>query len=312
MSIKIIIPGALTTVQDRGRFGNMATGFTESGAADADAFKTANILVGNDINCAAFEMTLMGMGVQFLSDSVIALTGAEMALHINGTIRKSYKAYAIKKGDYVYCSPAKSGCRSYLAVKGGIKTEPVLGSRSTSLKLKLGGFSGRQLKPGDIIPTDESFVLPENLEKRELSQPSFEKNVTLRAIAGPQDDMFTENGINHFFNDEFKVSPTSDRMGIRLSGEPVETKNGSDIISDGIVSGSVQIPKDGNPIILIADHQTTGGYAKLATVISVDISKAAQLTPGCTVKFSRVTPKEAEKLYKEHNKYFLKLLKKFK
>lgn len=309
MSVKIIIPGPLTTIQDRGRLGFAARGFSPSGAADEESLLLANLLVGNTFEAAAFEMTLGGLGVQITEACVIALTGAKMKLHINGNPAESYKAIRMNKGDYLYCEAAKEGCRAYLAVSGGLDVPVVLGSRSTSLKLKLGGFEGQKLKPGDLIPVGKQPMLT-NIEKRRLSQPDFPKEVTLRAVRGPQDDMFSEGEIQKLISSVYTVSPTSDRMGIRFTGEKLAVQKGVDIISDGIVNGSVQIPKDGTPILLIADHQTTGGYAKPVTVISVDLPKAAQLTPGCKVHFEEVSLKEAQRLYLENQKALLKLQKK--
>ena len=183
----------------------------------------------------------------------------------------------------------------------------VMDSFSTNLKSAIGGYHGRKLMNGDVIEVFDTPAASKNIDNAQLPPNEYSSNITVRAVLGPQDDMFTDEDIRLFFNTEYKVTPQADRMGIRLDGEPLKSKNGVDIISDGIVFGSVQVPKNGMPIVLMADHQTTGGYAKIATVISVDLPLLAQAKPNDTVHFEQVSVKEAEKLAKKEKKFFSKL-----
>lgn len=305
MSIKIINAGMLSTIQDGGRFGVMKYGFTQSGAMDSKAMSTANILVGNEPECAVIETTLLGITAEFTENTVIALSGGDFSAAINGTPIKRNKAYAVNAGDTLAMSYAKSGVRGYLAVSGGFDVPEVMGSRSTNLKSQIGGFYGRKLAAGDIINTFAPIIT--DTTGRELPEETYENSITLRAVLGPQDYMFTDEDINTFFSCEYKITQQADRMGIRLDGEPLKGKGSMDIVSDGIVFGSVQVPKNGMPIILAADRQTTGGYAKIATIISADRHLIAQARPGGTVKFAQVSIKEAQKIAKQEQKALKKL-----
>lgn len=305
MSIKIINAGMLSTIQDGGRFGVMKYGFTQSGAMDSKAMSTANILVGNEPECAVIETTLLGITAEFTENTVIALSGGDFSAAINGTPIKRNKAYAVNAGDTLAMSYAKSGVRGYLAVSGGFDVPEVMGSRSTNLKSQIGGFFGRKLAAGDIINTFAPIIT--DTTGRELPEETYENSITLRAVLGPQDYMFTDEDINTFFSCEYKITQQADRMGIRLDGEPLKGKGSMDIVSDGIVFGSVQVPKNGMPIILAADRQTTGGYAKIATIISADRHLIAQARPGGTIKFAQVSVKEAQKIAKQEQKALKKL-----
>ncbi len=313
--LTIITPGPLTTVQDGGRYGYMKDGFTASGAADKTAMAVANLLCGNDKNAALLEMTLMGATVEFDSRAVIAVTGADMSPTLNGSAIESYAAVEVKPGDRLACGFATVGCRGYLAVSGGIDVPAVMGSRSTALKYGVGGFEGRKLKAGDVLTHFEHAKLDKltaNLDKRKIERSTTSTPTILRAVLGPQDDMFTDSAKSTLKSTEYTVTPDSDRMGIRLDGSPLETHSGSDIISDGIVCGCIQVPKSGMPIILGVDCQTTGGYAKIATVCSFDMPKAAQLKPGDKLKFELITVDEAQKLHKAHAKEIDRLAKKMR
>lgn len=311
-SLKIIIPGLLSTVQDGGRKGYMALGFSQCGAMDEDAMRLANILVGNSPCDAVIEMTLTGLSAMALCDTAISITGAKAEIFINGEKTDMNRALLLSEGDYITVGQITDGCRSYLAVRGGIGVEEKMGSRSTFLKIGMGGFDGRKLQSGDVIPSRKTPPL-KNIKKRFASVPEKEETAVLRAVLGPQDDMFSAEELEKFFGREYTVTPASDRMGIRLSApDAIKPINGSDIISDGIVSGSVQVPKNGQPIILCADRQTTGGYAKIATVISSDMHKCAQLTAGNKVRFEKISVEDAQKIRKEKTEYFNKLKKRMK
>ena len=198
---------------------------------------------------------------------------------------------------------AISGARAYLAISGGIDVPQVLGSRSTDLKLKLGGFEGRALKCKDEIKIFGG-ELPNKIECREIPEFEYGNEITLRCVLGPQDDMFTSKSLETLFSEEYKVSAEADRMGIRLSGAALKCKSTPDIISDGIAFGAVQVPKNGQPIILAADRQTTGGYAKPITVITADLPLLAQAKPGNTIRFKPVSLAEAEAAAKEEQRFF--------
>lgn len=303
----ILSSGPLSTIQDAGRFGYMDTGFSPNGAMDLYSMKIANMLVGNAMCDGVIEMTMMGVTVQFDSIATIAVTGADMQPELNGEPAKMYTAIEVKGGDVLSLKMAQSGMRSYLAVAGGFDIPFVMGSMSTNLKCALGGFEGRKLKKGDEIPLRQSIGL-ELLGTRDMpAENNFENTIVVRVVLGPQEDYFTEKGINTFLSCEYTVSDKSDRMGVRLDGEQIENKDGVDIISDGIATGAVQIPASGTPIIMMADRQTTGGYAKIATVISADLKNIAQARPGTKVKFEAVSEKEAVALKKEEDKKLKKL-----
>lgn len=287
MSFKVIVPGALTTVQDLGRYGHQQSGMPCSGVMDQQSFFTANELLGNSPDAAVLEHTLFGGGYQFISDTVIALTGADMAPTVNGSPCPMYRPVLIPAGSILMLGLAKHGCRTYLAVSGGIDVPSVLGSRSTNLKCRIGGFEGRALQAGDILQTGPGVLSYEELSGRTAPQPVFSSDITVHVIEGPQADYFTEHGLQTFYTEPYTVSDQNDRMGCRMEGPAVESIRGTDIISDGIVFGSVQVTSAGQPIILMADRQTTGGYAKIATVCSADLPLLAQCRPGDKVHFMK-------------------------
>ena len=302
--IEIITPGLLTTVQDFGRVGVMKNGFTQNGAMDRYSMTVANRLCGNCDSAPVLEMTVLGVTARFTQDTVVCVSGADFGAKINDKPIKRNKAYKINKGDILSMGAAKSGMRAYLAVAGGIVSEYVFGSASTNLKFAFGGHFGKKLQSGDVLSIGTgAFPLCE-IDKWEIPESEYSKDAQLRVVLGPQNEMFTNEDIRLFLSQEYEVNAQSDRMGIRLSGEPLKSKNGMDIISDGIVFGSVQVPNSGEPIILMADHQTTGGYAKIATVISVDLPRASQLSAGNTVRFKSVTVEEAEQEAKKQKRFF--------
>lgn len=300
MKLTILSPGPLTTVQDSGRFGALGKGFSPGGAMDMDAMTVANLLVGNAPGVGVLEMTMLGITARFDCETVMALTGADMSTRLNDEPIARYASIAVHPGDILSMKAAKNGVRAYLSVAGGFDLPLVMGSVSTNLKCALGGFQGRKLKTGDELPLNQSGApfLP-----RQVSPPEdYPDCISLRVLLGPQDDAFTQKGIDTFLGCEYTVTDKADRMGIRLSGEIIESKNGVDILSDGIAAGSVQIPASGTPIIMMADRQTTGGYAKIATVISADLSRAAQARPGTRIRFVRVTEAEAIRLRRDAEK----------
>ena len=295
MSVTVLRPGPLTTVQDEGRFGFLAQGIGSAGAMDTRAWREGNALVGNTRGQAGLEMTVLGAQLRFDADTLCALTGADMPASLDGTPVPRYTAFIVRAGQTLTIGAAKSGCRGYLAAAGGIDVPPVMGSRSTDRRCSLGGFEGRALKAGDVLPVGAPEGDIYSLAGRSLPAPVFESEVTVLAVPGPQTEPFTERGLRDFFSCAYTVTPDSDRMGLRLSGTAVEN-TGTDIISDGIVPGAVQVPRSGQPIVLMADRQTTGGYAKIAVVCSFELWKLAQCRPGDRVRFEAVTVQQAQQL----------------
>ena len=298
MSIKILNPGAMTTVQDEGRFGYMNSGISESGAMDKNSYRKANYLVGNKNGEAVLEITLMGPELIFDEDTLFGYMGAEMDATLEGESIARGKAYLARKGQSLRFGFAKNGIRAYLAVAGGIDVPIVLGSRSTNIKCEIGGYKGRKLQAGDILDTGDagySALKVRRILKRKAAPQEYSSEILVRVIPGPQDDYFTENGMIDFFNTSYKVSTDIDRMGIRLEGKAIEANAPTDIVSDGITFGSIQVTSSGMPIILMADHQTTGGYAKIATVVSEDLQFLAQARPGDVIRFKQVDISDVQK-----------------
>ena len=298
MSLCVIHPGALTTVQDAGRFGYQKSGIGTAGAMDREAYDAANRIAGNREGAACLEMTMLGAALEFDAFAICALTGAEMNARLGGSPVRRYQAFYVLPGQRLTLGAATEGCRGYLAVQGGIDVPIVMNSRSTDLKSRLGGLEGRALKAGDRLPVG-AMIRKRDPSLRPYPIPEFQSEVTVRVILGPQEDYFTAAGLETLFRESYRVSEASDRMGIRLEGTPVEAKDGVDIVSDAITFGSVQIPKNGKPIILMADHQTTGGYAKPCTVVSEDLPRLAQLRPGDRVRLERVEIDEIQRIQRK-------------
>ncbi|MBR6206592.1 MAG: biotin-dependent carboxyltransferase family protein [Oscillospiraceae bacterium] len=297
MGIRVLKPGMLTTVQDLGRTGYQSQGFSVAGVMDVRSFKIANLLVDNPENEPVLEFTLIGPTLEFTSDTIIAITGGDFNPTINGEPAPMYTAIYMHKGDILKFGSAVTGSRGYISFSSYLKVPTVMGSRCTNMKSSIGGFKGRKLQADDYIMFRIKrrylpFFLSRTLKPDEMDQ----EQVTLRVVMGPQDHMFTKQGIQTFLNSAYTVTNEFDRMGCRLDGPFIASKSGSDIISDGICFGSVQVPSHGKPIILLADRQTTGGYAKIATVASVDIPKLVQRKTDNKVRFKAITVYEAQKL----------------
>lgn len=296
MKLHVITPGPFTTIQDGGRFGYTAYGIGTSGAMDQEAYEAANWLVGNKHGEAVLEATMMGPSILFDDDCICAVTGADMGTTIGNRPVEPYKPFWVQQGQTLTMGFAKSGCRGYLAVQGGFQVPSVMGSRSTNLKVQLGGIEGRVLKRDDVLTVPDEHH--SSIMDRHRKVPVYSQNVTVRVVLGPQEDYFTEKGISTLLSETYAVSNQSDRMGLRIDGAAIETKAGSDIVSDGITLGSIQITSSGQPIVLMADRQTTGGYAKIGTVCSFDIPLLAQLKPGATVTFRAVTVEQAQRIHR--------------
>ena len=294
----VLSPGAYTTVQDLGRFGWQRFGVPPSGMLDDFAGRIANMLVGNPDTAALLELTFSGPALKILAPATIALTGADMPLSINGAPAAGWCAVPVQPGDTVTLGMAKSGCRGYLAVSQGIDVPLVMGSRSCYVGAAIGGFKGRSLQAGDCLRRGFGEADPPARRVPAALVPAYPSEITLRAIPGPQDDFF-DHGLDVFFNAWFTVSPQADRMGCRLQGPVISQVEGMprSIISEPSLPGGVQIPQDGQPIILLSE-QTVGGYTKIATVISSDIWRVAQALPGDRIRFERIDMAAAHGLYR--------------
>lgn len=299
--IKIIDAGLLSTVQDLGRYGFQRYGVSVSGVMDEYSARAANFLVGNDKNSAVIESTMKGPAIEFQSPGIFAVTGADTKITLNGKEIDLWKSHKVQKGDQLKFDFCRKGVRNYIAFGGGIDVPVVMNSRATNLKGGFGGFKGRKLQAGDMIPLGESTL---NISERKIMKnviPDYPKSIEVGVLLGQQEDQFKAEGVETFFASEYVVSQENDRMGIRLTGGEIAHKEGADIISDGITFGAIQIPGNGNPIIMMADRQTTGGYTKIGNVITADLSKLAQVTAGTKVRFKRVELEEAVKKLKEFN-----------
>ena len=297
---EVIQPGPLTTIQDLGRPGYQQFGVPTAGALDNYSFRIGNLLVGNAEGAAALEITLFGCQLRALRETTVAITGADLAATINGEPASAWESLSLKEGDILSFPRLNKGCRAYLAVAGGITVTQVMQSASTYTKAGIGGFEGRPLRKGDILQVSKSIASAKVARVPSEYKPVYGNQITLRVVLGPQDDLFTEEGISTFLDSEYTVSAQADRMGYRLEGPRIQHRQGADIISDGIPLGAVQVPGDGLPIILLVDRQTTGGYTKIATVICVDIPGIAQAKPGDKIKFQKIDEEQAVTLLKKY------------
>jgi biotin-dependent carboxylase-like uncharacterized protein len=270
---------------------------------DVRSFKIANLLLDNPENEAVLEFTLIGPVLEFTSATIIAITGGDFQPTVNGDPVPMYTALYMNKGDILKFGSARTGSRGYVAFSSYLDIPVVMGSRCTNMKSSLGGFKGRKLQAGDYISFRIKrrylpFFLSRKLDLNEFDQMEAE----LRVVMGPQDNLFTKQGIKTFLENEYTVTSDFDRMGCRLEGPFIASKDGSDIISDGIAFGAIQVPAHGKPIILLSDRQTTGGYAKIATVASVDIPQLVQRKIDDKIRFRAITVQEAQKLYMDEMK----------
>ena len=295
MSITIINPGMMTTVQDQGRAGYQQFGVSVSGAMCPRSAILANILVGNEDGEAVLECTMMGPQIRFDSANCIAITGGDLGPTVDGKPIENYRAIRVEAGQTLRFTMPKVGCRAFVAFAGGLDIEPVMGSRSTYMKARIGGVEGRKLQKEDVIRfRDPRPDLPK-LDLRRMA-PEFRPRAeyTVRVVLGPQDDYFTDEGVKTFLSEVYTVTQEFDRMGCRFEGAVIQHKDGGDIISDGISFGAVQVPASGKPIVMLGDRQTTGGYTKIANVITADFRILAQLKAGDKVRFEKVSINAAQ------------------
>ena len=301
-AFQIIDPGLFTTVQDLGRHTYQRYGVPVSGAMDAFALQAANLLVGNESAEACLEITVQGPTIHFLTDMVIAITGSDMSPQLDGEDIPRWEPLDVKQGTLLTFGQLRDGMRAYVAFKGGIDVPTVLDSRSTYTHGGFGGYRGRTLKSDDVLPVSSDSA---SVSRRKLPSgytlPVYGNHHEIRVVLGPQDDLFTEDTVATFLTARFKISTESDRMGYKLVGPTIESSNSANIISDGNALGVIQIPGVGSPRILLSDRGTTGGYPKIATVITADIGKLAQALPDHTLRFNRVSIEEAHDALEHQN-----------
>ena len=323
MAIEIRSIGPMTTIQDRGRQGYGSKGYRECGACDKYAMRIANLLAWNleeNDNSAVVELTLFGGRFYFTEETLIALSGADMSPKLDGVPVSMYQTILVKPGQVLELGAAVQGLRTYLAVNGGIQVPEVMGSRSTDTACRIGGLEGRALKAGDRLECREAVLMTEKFRRMKkkfvladelfwVKNASFryrsmgqELIPVMRIVAGPQEESFTQEAMDVLRRSIYQIGADSNRMACRLKGPVLEAVNGYDIVSDGIVEGSVQVSANGQPIVMLADHQTTGGYAKIGTVLSTDLAAIAQRKPGEKIGFLFVTPEEANEAYRLEEK----------
>jgi biotin-dependent carboxylase-like uncharacterized protein len=298
-TFRVLNPGMFTTVQDMGRYGYLEYGIPISGAMDTFSLVAANLLVANNSNDACLETTLSGPELHALKETQIAITGGTCSPKINGQNVPTWQTLEVREGDTISLGKVESGCRAYLSLRGGVDAPKMLGSRSTYVRGGFGGIDGRQLKVEDIIEGFDAPLLKDRYSMSEDCVPRFPGQYNVHVILGPQSDMFTEEGIGTFLSNPYKVSLEADRMGYRLEGPTIEHKAKADIISDALLPGAIQVPKSGKPIIIMRDAQTTGGYPKIAVVISPDLSLLGQAKPGDVIEFSKITVRQAREKWLE-------------
>jgi antagonist of KipI len=295
-AILVQAPGLFTTVQDLGREGFGPIGVSASGAADPMSLRIGNRLVGNPDGVAALEMTLVGGAFRFERAAVIAVTGSDFGPSLDGVALPMWTSIEIREGGTVKFGASRSGARAYLCIRGGIAVEPFLGSASTHVLSGLGGFEGRALRKGDRVklgaansPFRKSALSPKALE-------SLQPRKVIRVTDGPQSDWFAESSRKALCGNTFRISEQSNRMGIRLEGPPIQLEASREMITEGVSLGAIQVPPSGHPIILFVEQQTTGGYPKIANVISADVHSLGQFRPRDEIRFERVEMSEARSL----------------
>lgn len=295
---EVLVPGLQTTVQDLGRWGHQAQGVPVAGPMDPFAHRLANALIGNPREAATLEITLVGPELRFGDDRLIAVSGAQFGLTVDNAPIGHETAVRVRAGSILRFGARVNGARAYLAIEGGINVPVVLGSRSTHLPSATGGWHGRALQKGDVLPLGPSrpgaeppqplasVATPEVLPGSDAIDA---RPVVVRVLPGPQDDQFVDTALTQLTSQPYRVGIDSNRMGYRLEGPVVAHASGPDIVPDATPVGTLQVPGSGQPVLLMADRQTTGGYAKLATIISADIGVVAQVTPGQRIAFQVVT-----------------------
>lgn len=295
-SVKVINPGFLSTIQDKGRNGYQAFGVPEAGAMDREAILIANALVGNQENTPVIEVTAMGLELELFGDLTIAVAGGDLDFQVDKISLPLYQTHLIKKGSIIKFAGVKSGLRAYLAFAGKLNIPEIMGSYSTYLRGKFGGLEGRKLEKEDVLEIETKDVPQKIFNPLALRDYSVKE---IRILLNRDEDYFTGEGINTFLTSDYIISNHSDRMGYRLEGPEILHRNGADIISTAINFGAVQVPGHGQPIIMMADRQTVGGYAQIGRVITTDLPLLAQSLPGEAISFKEISLREAQEAYRE-------------
>jgi biotin-dependent carboxylase-like uncharacterized protein len=290
--LHIIKPGMMMTVQDRGRFGLLRSGVSPSGPMDFPSFAIANALVGNEETAAALEFAYIGGTFSVTHPALFSVTGGAADIQVDGQRVAPWKSHRLLPGETVSIGGLRQAVWGYLAISGGIATEPVLGSRATHMRTSIGGMEGRALIAGDELPLGTGEAGP----ARRLNSVWRRVNGAIRVVPGPQDDYFDAAAWNTFLKSPFTISDKRDRMAMMLEGPEIKAFRGNDIVSDATLAGSIQVPGSGTPIVLMADRQTTGGYPKIATVSSVDLPRLAQMPRGAALRFAAIPQARAEAL----------------
>jgi len=307
---KIIRPGLFTTIQDLGRPYYQKYGVTVSGAMDRYALRLVNLLVGNTEDQACIEVTMMGPTLEVLRETLLAITGGNLSPLLNNEPVPMWQTFLASPGDILSFGGWRSGVRGYISVAGGIQVPKVLGSRSTHVPSRLGGLDGRALQNGDVLGAEFYSHHVEPLEGMCIPPewiPSYESKAIIRVLLGPQEDYYTSKGVETFLSSQYSVTDKSDRMGYRLTGPMIDNVSGTDIISESIPFGSIQVPSDGQPIIMLADRQTTGGYSKIATVAEVDVDVLAQMPLRTNLSFQAISLEAAHRLFREREQMIAQL-----
>jgi antagonist of KipI len=306
MTATVFHAGFLTSVQDLGRTGYRQFGVSLAGALDAFALRVANLLVGNDESAAGLEITFGGLQLQFADERIVAWCGGDFDVQIESRSLPAGHATRLQAYEELKFGRPQNGCRSWLAISGGVDVPIVLGSRSTDLRANFGGFVGRALRDGDVLQLGARPVSPipptERISSWSASKPWSQTAIAtpvLRFVRGAAWDLFNDVAIQRFTSEAFAVSPDSDRMGVRLDGPELRRDNDVDLISEAVAPGTIQVPSSGNPILLLGDCQTIGGYPKIAHVITIDFGIASQLRAGDHVRFSEVSLADAHRLLLE-------------
>jgi len=302
MPIRVKNPGMFSTIQDLGRYGYTHLGISPAGAADRLSLRIANLLVGNEENAPALEMTLLGATLEFEERRIVALAGADCEAKIGTTFVRLGEAVEVPAGAVLKCAGMKTGARSYLAVQDGFDVRTVMGSTSTDVRGRFGGVEGRRLKAGDILPARDGRSGRTRRLKPGALDAAYRHDV-VRVTRGAQQQWFGPEAFAVLFSCPYSISDQSDRTGLRLKGEPVRPREQTQLLTDGIPLGAMQVPQDGQPIIIFVDQQTTGGYPKIANVIMADMHHVGQLRPHEHVRFQEVSIEQAIMLLREQERW---------
>lgn len=305
MSITVIRPGLASTFQDTGRHGHQHLGVPVGGAMDLRAHQLANLIAGNTEDWATLEVTLLGPVLRFDAPACIAIAGADLSPTVNSRPVPMGRPLVMEEGDVLSFGERRSGVRCYIAWHGGVALPKVLDSQSTWVRGALGGFEGRALRKGDVLPlntplrADDCASLAETLNETAIylaSSLAYNPRAAIRVMRGPHTELFTDEALRNLFNSEYRIANDSDRMGYRLQGPTLPVRENRQLLSEGATFGSIQVPADGQPIILMADRQSIGGYPKIGHVATVDLPQLAQCMPGEALRFEEIGLAQAQQL----------------